>query len=286
MSKEKTYFCMSSEDYAPGKLILLGQIITQLKKPWEKLTGPPSNPPLDIHTAYKTDFQRESTKGVSGSLGLFANFAAVLTGNASTEARATSSQQASTICKCSKLETQFFEPTIEYANTVVKIPAVKHFLDKNMFTGRSVYVITGIKVARGASITKIRRNGLAIDASAGISTGAQTSIGPSVSVEKMSMETESFGDSSDFVYAYRLRKISVNRQGKASSREVTGGELHGYDGSDSDEESEEEEEPGEIESAVVEAIDFGLGFKPQGFGLLQGEDETDGESCRFLFPIA
>ncbi|KAE9961835.1 hypothetical protein EG328_001517 [Venturia inaequalis] len=285
MSKQKTYFCMSSEDYAPEKLIVLGQIITNLRKPWEKLTGPPPKLPLDINIAHKDDYERESTKGLSACLGLFANFAAILTGNASTETRATSSQQSSTICKCSKLETMFFEPDAEFAKSVVQDPAVKEFLDKNVFTGRSVYVVTGIKIARGASISKTRQDGFAINASAAISTGAQTSIGPSISIQKTSAETETFGNSSDFVYAYRLRKISVNRQGKASSKEVTGGELHGYGGSDG-EESEEDEEPGEIESADVEGIDFGLGFKPQGFGLLQGEDETDGESCRFLFPLA
>lgn len=156
----------------------------------------------------------------------------------------------------------FFEPDGAFANSVVKTPAVKDFLDKNVFTGRSVYVITGIEIARGASIAKSRKDGFVLDASAAISTGAQTSVGPSVSVEKTLAQTETFGNSSDFVYAYRSKKIWVSRQGKTGSKEVKAENCTLM--VDLIVMKKVRRILVKLKSAVVEVIDFGLGFRPQG----------------------
>lgn len=197
--------------------------------------------------------------------------------------------------KVGKLETEFIEPDATYVRkSVMSVDAVKDFLEKNKRLGlpKSVYMVTGVKVARVASFARKKTRGFGAEGEvmldATILTGAPFQAGPTGSIEKEKKEEETFKDCSDFVFAYRLRKIFVQwRSKQLDSKEVTGGELVGLDdevSSDEDESDEDRDEPPEIDMVKLESWDFGSDFKPSKFESLVVEDEWGSEECQVLIP--
>lgn len=108
-------------------------------------------------------------------------------------------------------------------------PAVVDFLKKGRFR-KHVYMITALKVVQGAEAKAKHDNsiggrfGVSVDGSL---TGAPVSLGPGMSAKRSDGQTASFDGSSDFVFAYRLRKVITHRSGEVSSSEYTKGSMFG-----------------------------------------------------------
>lgn len=174
------------------------------------------------------------------------------------------------------------------------VDAVKDFFEKNKRLGltKSAYMVIGVKVARGASFAHKKTRGIKAEGEMILDptmlTGAPFQVGPKGSIEKETNEGETFKDCSDFVFAYRLRKIFVQwRSKQLDSKEVIGGDLAGVDdevNSDEDESDEDRDEPTEIDTVMLESWDFGSDFKPSKFEALVVEDEWDSEECQVLIP--
>lgn len=197
--------------------------------------------------------------------------------------------------KVRKLETEFIEPDAKYVcKSVMDVDAVKDFFEKNKRLGltKSAYMVTGVKVARGASFARKKTRGIGAEGEMmldpTILAGAPFQVGPKGSIEKEMKEEETFKDCSDFVFAYRVRKIFVQwRSKQPDSKEVSGGDLAGADDevdSDEDESDEDRDEPAEIDTVMLESWDFGSDFKPSKFEAMVVEDEWDSEECQVLIP--
>lgn len=290
MKNAKAYFCMPSEDYAPDKLIKLGQTISQLGTPWMKLSDP-AEPRPEIQFAHKDSWQFEHSTTKSGSVGLFASFAAIISG-IGVDASGNIADENGFKYKFDRLETQFIEPDAAYARAAVEVPAVKKFLEEHKYTGKSIYMITGVKIARGASVKKNETQGIGGELSATFdgtaAAGIPVQAGPKFSLDRKTEVVETFNGSSDFVFAYSLRKISVRWSGQVRTKQIAGGDLHGYDEDGMGDSSEEEElELGDIESTEVHSRDFGANLAPVGFRSVTASGvDDDGEDGQILFPVA
>ncbi|KAK5652013.1 hypothetical protein OQA88_10916 [Cercophora sp. LCS_1] len=110
-----------------------------------------------------------------------------------------------------KLETQAFDPSIEYVKESISTPRVRSYIEES---GERVtlYMVTGIKVARGVSMFVIRSK--KSTAAAHVETIPQTGadIGGNGGFERDITELFSFEKSTDFVLAFRVRKIKVHNQ--------------------------------------------------------------------------
>lgn len=112
-----------------------------------------------------------------------------------------------------ELETVFMEPTKEYVERSIERPDMQAMLRKNRVGGGAVYIITGLKIARGASYStstsrKVQvSTEVVLDAAALV--GIPVSTGPELGVGSEKMEKESCAMCSDFAWAVRMRKIRL-----------------------------------------------------------------------------
>jgi hypothetical protein len=120
-------------------------------------------------------------------------------------------QSDGSVYKFDKLDTYSFEPTPAYVKSSVVGNNVEEFIisAENNYQV-PVYMVTGIKIARGAESAISRSREMGMDARLGIdgtSTGVPLAVGPKLSVKSKDAADVSFTNSSDFVFAYRVREI-------------------------------------------------------------------------------
>ena len=288
MSKRKTYFIGPGPDYEPHRLVQLGQIISDPKLPHRRL-NPPLEPVPHVYQPWKTDYGLEKKKTLAGSAGVFAKALAILFGGIGVDVAGNISNELLNRWEFERLETEFIEPDTAYVSSSVQVAAVRDALKDKKLLGKAVYMVTGVKIARGPKALREQADEIggegkvALDATA--LTGIPVQAGPQLSFSRREQDSEWFGRSSDFVFAYRLRKIFVHRSGKIGTKEVTGGALQGHGDYVSESSDDgEDEELGEIESAALDSCDFGSSFLPVGFTQAAVRDDAGDEECQVVWP--
>jgi hypothetical protein len=232
-NQKKTYFLCPTWDYHPKGPIQLGNIILSPSTPAEALNGRESLPP-----AQDTLFPPTTKSGVtwskeklSGRYGLWTEFLSFLTG-LGVHASVSHDSSAEQAYAFDAIDTTEFIPTRDYLARSMAAPAVVSFLEKSCFR-KPVYMITALKVVRGARAKSALSRSLGAELKVGLDgtwTGAPAKFGPEVRVEWNDEESGSFDGSSDFVFAFRLRKVVVHRSGETTHVEYTKGAMHGADG--------------------------------------------------------
>lgn len=184
------------------------------------------------------DFQEHESKGVAASVGLDTSALQGLAGTAT--AFYTFAKDKENVYACEKLETLEFEPDNEFINNaIIASPRVQRFLDR-AFPGRKrVYMITGLKIATGfrrsSAVETSHGPGLAVGADA-MAVGLPVGVGAETAVEWNSERTIAHGETANrIVFAYRIVKIKVRRDGQASFNHKSGGKYSvGEDDADED----------------------------------------------------
>ncbi|KAF1970552.1 hypothetical protein BU23DRAFT_432016, partial [Bimuria novae-zelandiae CBS 107.79] len=179
---KKTYFLTPSFDYLPPPAgpIALGNILADPTTP-----DRPLNPkhtlaslPTDVVITTSTTSWRSKH---SVSVGLYAEFPELIVG-AGADASVNWARGSRNQYSFKRLDTAYLVPSTitEYLNNALKIPNVKHYLDKGIMR-KSLYVVTGLKIAIGgeADTTISREHGgalsLGLDGSA---FAAPVQVGP------------------------------------------------------------------------------------------------------------
>ena len=262
MRDRKTYFVLRTSDYDVTH-IKLGQIVTDMRLPYRALS-PPFTPVPQLSKAFKENYRFDHSKAIAGSLGIQAQILVQLGAPFGADVSGTREKDTIATWKIDRLETEFIEPPQKYVeDSVLKVPVVKNYLDEKKLTG-SVYMVTGIKIAKGVSFTSRSKEsrsvqiGATIDATA--FSGAPASGGPYGKVTTKSDVGESWTGCSDFVFAYRVQKISISwRYGTVKSHEKVGGDLAGLDDDD-------EIDLDAIEDEVLEPQDIStVTLQPDGY---------------------
>ncbi|KAL6896480.1 hypothetical protein GGI43DRAFT_411259 [Trichoderma evansii] len=117
------------------------------------------------------------------------------------------------ILSVARLDTEFFIPSLEYIKLAVETPSVRSFC-KATRDRLPLFLVTGIKVARGASASVVRTRtvGGGVKGSPGTTTG-QVELGVNVRSEIHRENDMSFEDASDFVLAYRVARVRMKKDG-------------------------------------------------------------------------
>ncbi|OAG01997.1 uncharacterized protein CC84DRAFT_1053504, partial [Paraphaeosphaeria sporulosa] len=222
---QRTYFALPTLDHPPNHLITLGQIVTSPAQPWKRLASPLPIAANSIATTVKTDWGTQLHRNREHRIGIWAQFAAMILG-VGADAELASMKHESDIFHFKELETSFFEPDDAYVEaSVVGKEAVAEWVKRN--PRKSVYMVTGIKVARGAAHLCARAKGVNVDLRPGVDatpfSGVPVSGGVLAGVGKEKGEKTWFSGSSDFVFAYRLRRILVKRQTVSQSKDYVKG---------------------------------------------------------------
>ena len=232
---KKTYFLTPSFNYAPPPIgsIKLGNIIANPASPHRPLNPKATliPPPADsIQTTFQNDWKSTLSKSNSASIGLYAKFLSLILG-AGANASVNWDREDASQYAFKKLETTFFDPLdVEgYLANAMEAPNVKRFIEKSRIR-KPVYMVTGLKIARGGRIksSKIRGHGGAVSIGLdGTALAAPVEVGPEVEIQRERGEAVEWNTEDDFVFAYRLSKIKVKRRAeKIREEEYVKGALY------------------------------------------------------------
>jgi hypothetical protein len=263
---QKAYFLVPSIDYAPDQLIKIGQIITSLKTPHMAIAPPIPLEPPTVYSSYQLNWEDERRRSISGSIGIWTKFLSIILGIVA-DVAGNIERNDSTVWKFERLETSFIVPDIKFVNENMESVEVKKFFEEN--PKKAAYMITGVKIARGAALARKSGRVLGGDGKVGVDgtgAGVPISAGPKVSFKRETVEAESFTGSSDFVFAYRLIKIYKHpKTSGVTIKEKVKGALYKYgsDGTD-----------GSSQETASQEIPAGQDLKPQEFEI-EGFDKED-----------
>lgn len=111
---------------------------------------------------------------------------------------------------------------------------MQRFLHKSRY-GKPIYIITGLKIARGGAQARSGQAqrvgaGLGAEVDATVFSGVPITTGPEIRAARRSGKGASWEGGSDFVFAFRVRKVLVGR-GDAVKKEgdYTKGAMLGYE---------------------------------------------------------
>lgn len=231
---KKTYFLCPNWDYHPDGPVQLGNIIISPESPAYALNDFERYPPPEgsiFPPTSKTGVIWSREKFRSGKYGLWTQFLSFVSGlgvDASVD-HSSSLEQTFTF---DSITTTEFSPTPEYLAQSMSATAVVDFLRASRFR-KHVYMITALKTVHGVKAEAEHERstegklGVTVD---GTPSGLPGSGGPSIGGKRTNRDFTSFEGSSDFVFAYRLRKIMTHRSGDMSNSEYTKGAMYDAEG--------------------------------------------------------
>tara|TARA_R110002003_G_scaffold2123_1_gene24040 strand:- start:2297 stop:3277 length:981 start_codon:yes stop_codon:yes gene_type:complete len=295
MNNKPMYFEMPNFDTPPESLVRLGQIIHDFEKPTDVVAPPPPHPSLQhsptVYTMIQSDWESNKRKLVAGSVGVWTQFLASVLGLGADVSLLLERGQAD-IFKFDKLETSFIEPDLDYVRAAMASPEAVRFYQDN--PRKPAFIVTGIKIARGAAIERLKRRKYGAEGNAGADStpivGAPVTLGPSGTLGRGVTSSTKFLGSSDFVFAYRLKKIIKDRSNTVSGvKDHVKGAVHGLEDDDAvgqgGNPSKDLDTKPTFEVTGLQAEDFGLELLYADYRIANVDDAHDGsegETARVL----
>ncbi|KAF2689751.1 hypothetical protein K458DRAFT_414001 [Lentithecium fluviatile CBS 122367] len=236
-----TFTINPDSDTAPK----LGSIFSTL----DRLTGPlnqfdyVSVPTSLTNQSASTDFKETVENGHMGSVGLNANIAQGIAGSA--DIVYAFARDKKYVYACDHLETLEFEPNQQFiADCITASMPVQTFMENSLLGRKRVYMVTGLKIATGfrTSMAKEMQHGpslrVGVDAMA-FGAPVPLEAGPEVEFEASKASRIEQGRSENrVIFAYRVVRIRLKRDGTAKYKWKSGGK-YSVDDDDSDEEDGE-----------------------------------------------
>ncbi|RSL53567.1 hypothetical protein CEP54_010306 [Fusarium duplospermum] len=124
------------------------------------------------------------------------------------------------VLSCEQMETITFNPTKSYMSEAMKDPAVLSFMNSSRLRV-PVYMVTGLKVAQGASSTSGTSQSAAVEANTGLALGTPVEVGLKGGYARNAEAEESWVSLGDIIVAFRVTKMWLNRHGEAQSEPYT-----------------------------------------------------------------
>lgn len=218
---------------ADSDIVVLGRLIKDPKNPQSQIPKSSADPipPKKVYEGEKPRWQTTLDQTRSGKIGIWAKCLQIVGGQLSLSQLKTAIEDH----KFSHLETKYFLPDDEYLSQALEDAGVQAYFQVHNWR-KPVYLITGIKIARGASVStessKVRstKAELKVD---GSSLGVPVEVGPEASWESKYKRGISYAGSTDYIFAYQLTRIKFKRGGQKSvSESFVKGAVFGRDKGD------------------------------------------------------
>lgn len=181
----------------------------------------------DIFCSSVTGFRQTTSSIKSRKWALLATLLGLLAPGTGAVAAQTEREETLSI---ETIDTSYFTPTDGFIEEVMRLSAARAFLEATRYK-KPIYLITGLKVARGASANIInirtRRGNVGLGGQLGSPSHA------CLQGQTRAFGQTSFESSTDFVLGFRVTKIKVTRSGGSSSQPHTrGATFYGAEGED------------------------------------------------------
>lgn len=185
-----------------------------------------------------------------------------------------------------QLDTTFFNPDQKYVEESMREDAVDAWMKAKSYR-KPVYMITGLKVARGASMNVANTSERSGKLDLGIDltpAAIPVRVGPVIEGSKTEEERTAFDASSDFVYAFRLRKIWYEGDKTTVQHEPDNkGAMLGEDKGDSHGAGKDAAGV-EFSQRDASAEDFDDSEDSDPEEVREVQEEEDGENCVWVVP--
>ena len=261
MAFTKTYFLCPTSDFIhppPAGPLRLGSILRSTSTPQFPLNGANivpvanANPPV-VETDWKKTISTETRSG----LGVYAQFLQLATGGLGLgpEVDVEHSSRTANIFAFDTVTTVSFEPTPQYVDEAVRAPAVQAHLKepKQRFAPVvSLFLVTGIKLVKGAKIGYSTSGGTAVIGNIGIDVvPLGMTFGPKGHWTRTNDDETEFNRDSEFVFAFRVKRLKFGRKVKTEEYNQGAFLVIGKDGNNDETESVrvEDVDGSEIENA-------------------------------------
>jgi hypothetical protein len=214
MEKYRPEWFSAPRDVLPDTTIVPGRLVISYRNP----EGPPyleDALPIPLSdqrvTEYKWSYEKEREQG--GSVGLFASFLSGLAAGGNLSGNLT--VKGDFKIEVENLKTSMFDPSNEYLKETLHLPRNIAFLTKEKKVTQSLYIITGVKTAYGATVTRSRTRKWGAEGDVSVSPNVPgLEVGPKGSYTQSIKATETVQGPTDFVFAFRLNKVHYSRRKK------------------------------------------------------------------------
>ncbi|KPM38865.1 hypothetical protein AK830_g7709 [Neonectria ditissima] len=202
-------------DWPPEGPIRLGNVLTSIKKPEQPLHTAPLPAADQVFSSHKSEVEYSQKKLREGKFSILTTFLSVLGLGVDVGADWKKSNQE--VYEFNRVETTQFIPKDDYIQTCIEAPAVRAHLEKSRYR-KPVYIITGIKTVYGAKAktqTSRAHGGsasVAVDGTVWSGGAVPVGVEPGIEGRKETTHDTSWKESSDFVFAFRVRKVHVSRK--------------------------------------------------------------------------
>ncbi len=253
MSSVKTYLLAPSFSFPPHGPIAIGNIIADPFRPRRVLTSlDPNQPKPAIETVVDPDYIISRDGGHGVEVGVWAQFLQTVGINLGGQYE----KGVITDYKMDAIETSYLksDPTDEEVNKRVKAPRVQIAIKSGLFGYQPVYMISGVKVARGLIASKEVAANRGGNLGGSLPLSGEVSLGSDVKISTRNTEREVFRVEGDRVFAYQLMKIA---QKGWKEKTVTIDDFYpkaAFLGIDS--EDQDDEQLGEMKAAPTNAADL------------------------------
>ena len=225
---QATWF-VAYQTFTPETAIRLGQLITDPRKPEERLDSTPLaidakervfSGPTKHDVLYEKEINKDSGLGFSATVLSFLPFSIGGDKGTGTTHR----------FQIKKVEEKFFDPSADYVHKSVLQPAVLGYLAKNGYR-KSLYMIVGIRTGHDATIEhgKSSKVGGNVNISiSGAPIGVPVDVGANATISRDNKVQEHLSIPNEFVFAYRLREVRYfkNKQSVVTTLHTKQADLH------------------------------------------------------------
>lgn len=234
MSQRPRHYFLAATGNPPEGPIKLGNIISLPRladDPINQYTVPVASfPGMEVleHNEKNPSFDINHRKG--GQIGIWASFLQMLGvgGDISVETATEGGES----WLCDNMQTLSFTPKLEYIVECLKDEGVQHFMrvNKPWLRTSKLYMITGIKIAYGASSTVQWAQDRGLNLHLGVDLtglGCPVQVGPDFTRDQSVKVVQSQNGADPFVFAFRLRRIKISKSGSIDHQQFNKGAMLG-----------------------------------------------------------
>jgi len=204
MANIPTYVLAPNLTYHPNTSICMGDIIDDPTDPTRVLKSLNPLPSVENHHDYDGNYSREKVQSLRGSI--WAKFLQTV------EAKLEGGASNNVLAKYTfdRLETEYFtkQPTDAEAEEIVKDARVRTAVNSGILGKKPVYMISGLKIARGFGLTVDDTKKVDATASAKAPVSSQANVGLEVTGSNTDTVKMSHHTTEDIIFAYQLHVIA------------------------------------------------------------------------------
>ncbi|ETS76985.1 hypothetical protein PFICI_10859 [Pestalotiopsis fici W106-1] len=244
MSFTKLYFLCPTSDFIhppPTGPLCLGSIIRSTSAPQFPLNRGNVVAVADAYPpVVETDWKKTISTENSFGFGVYAQFLQLATAGLplGSELNIDHANKTASVFAFDAMTTLAFEPTQEYVEQAVKVPAVQAWLrePKQKFApSSSLFLVTGIKLVQGAKIKYSTSRSTAVNGNLGIDVPSfGITLGPKGHWTRANDDATESNRESEFVFAFRVKRLKFGRRLKLE--EYNKGAFMGVGGEGEDDE--------------------------------------------------